>query len=170
MTAHQEKAYEKLFKWTQNECTKIRHESPEISVELRKAMHAFRLRPILFTACIDELSSVRSNALSRSFSAALSVGGPGGIPKPIDFHAHDPLRYVGDLLAWVHQACLGELEMLETIFGIASASHRRRISVKVPQALEHVEGYYQSEEALLDVLDKHACAIIPLLSVFLPFT
>jgi HD-GYP domain-containing protein (c-di-GMP phosphodiesterase class II) len=48
MNSYQEIAYERLFKWTQSECRMMRNESPEISSEFKKAMHAFRLRPILF--------------------------------------------------------------------------------------------------------------------------
>ena len=29
-------------------------------------------------------------------------GGPGGMPRPIEMHAHDPRRFVSDMLAWVH--------------------------------------------------------------------
>ena len=25
------------------------------------------------------------------------------MPRPIEVHAHDPLRYVGDMLGWLHQ-------------------------------------------------------------------
>lgn len=27
------------------------------------------------------------------------------MPRPIEVHAHDPLRYVGDMLGWLHQVC-----------------------------------------------------------------
>ncbi len=40
----------------------------------------------------------------RSFIGALTRGGPGGMPRPIEMHAHDPRRFVSDMLAWVHQA------------------------------------------------------------------
>ena len=49
---------------------------------------------------------------------ALTRGGPGGLPRPIEIHAHDPLRYVGDMLAWVHQSIAGEREFLEGLFGV----------------------------------------------------
>ena len=52
---------------------------------------------------------------------ALTRGGPGGLPRPIELHAHDPLRYVGDMLAWVHQAIAAEREFLESLFGASSA-------------------------------------------------
>lgn len=52
---------------------------------------------------------------------ALTRGGPGGLPRPIELHAHDPLRYVGDMLAWVHQAIAAEREFLESLFGVRDA-------------------------------------------------
>ena len=50
---------------------------------------------------------------------ALSRGGPGGLPRPIEIHAHDPLRYVGDMLAWVHQTIAAEREFLEGLFSLS---------------------------------------------------
>ena len=32
-------------------------------------------------------------------------------------HAHDAVRYVGDMLAWMHQAVASEEEFLESVFG-----------------------------------------------------
>ncbi|KAJ3372364.1 Golgi transport complex subunit 6 [Kappamyces sp. JEL0680] len=163
MNGYQEIAYERLFRWTQHECRAMKFESPEVSGEFKRAMHAFRLRPILFDACIDEIASIRNQALTKAFYSALSVGGPGGIPKPIDFHAHDPLRYSGDILAWIHQACVGEREMLEGVFGIASKADRRRSSVTMPEAFQGIEGYKASEDAVLKVLDRNTeglCSIL----------
>ena len=51
----------------------------------------------------------------RSFIDALTRGGPGGTPRPIELHSHDPLRYVGDMLAWLHQASASEKEHLQTL-------------------------------------------------------
>ena len=52
---------------------------------------------------------------------ALTRGGAGGLPRPIELHAHDPLRYAGDMLAWVHQAIAAEREFLEGLFGVRDA-------------------------------------------------
>lgn len=38
----------------------------------------------------------------------------------MELHAHDPLRYVGDMLAWVHQSIAAEREFLESLFGLKS--------------------------------------------------
>lgn len=50
-----------------------------------------------------QVANMRHNALFRRFISALTRGGPGGLPRPIEVHAHDPLRYVGDMLGWLHQ-------------------------------------------------------------------
>lgn len=52
---------------------------------------------------IVQVANMRHNALFRRFISALTRGGPGGLPRPIEVHAHDPLRYVGDMLGWLHQ-------------------------------------------------------------------
>ena len=71
---------------------------------------------------MEEIAAIRYKELEKSFYNALIIGGPGGFPKPIEFHAHDTQRYVGDIFAWIHQACLGEREMLETLFGFQSTT------------------------------------------------
>lgn len=53
--------------------------------------------------CQLQVATARHNALFQRFIAALTRGGPGGMPRPMEMHAHDPKRYVNDMLAWVHQ-------------------------------------------------------------------
>lgn len=53
--------------------------------------------------CLRQVAAARHAALFQRFIAALTRGGPGGMPRPIEMHAHDPRRYLGDTLAWVHQ-------------------------------------------------------------------
>lgn len=64
------------------------------------------------------LGSTRSTSILNLFLDALTRGGPSGLPRPIELHAHDPIRYVGDMLAWIHQAMATEREFLESVFGI----------------------------------------------------
>ena len=61
-------------------------------------------RPSLVHDVIDEYCQARRTLVTRSFLDALTLGGPGGTPRPIELHAHDPQRYVGDMLAYLHQA------------------------------------------------------------------
>lgn len=50
--------------------------------------------------------------------------GPGGTPRPIELHSHDPLRYVGDMLAWLHQATASEKEHLQTLLKKCSSKSK----------------------------------------------
>ena len=51
------------------------------------------------------------------FISALTRGGPNGMPRPIEMNAHDPRRYLGDMLAWLHQGLASERELLISLFG-----------------------------------------------------
>ena len=66
------------------------------------------------------LAQTRQAALLASFMGALTtVSGTGGAgSRPIELHAHDALRYIGDMLAWVHQAIAAEREFLEALLSI----------------------------------------------------
>ena len=168
MAGHQEAAFDKLFRWTQAELRLMKNEATEITVDLKQGVNALKQKPILFQSCMDEVSNIRRVALLNGFRDALTVGGPGGFPRPIDFHAHDALRYIGDILAWVHQTVVSEREMLEGLFGLASSAFKRRGSFSLSQEtpIDKVEGCRADEELLLSVLDKNLEAIGPNLKVF----
>lgn len=61
---------------------------------------------------LTEYCTCRRAVLVSLFIDALTKGGPGGTPRPIEAHVHDTKRYVGDMLAWLHQAIPGERENL----------------------------------------------------------
>ena len=86
------------------------------------------------------LSQTRQATLLSSFTVALTRGGRGGLPRPIELHAHDPLRYVGDMLAWVHQAIAAEREFLEGLFGVGSEGTGRRRMVGSVRDFSRREG------------------------------
>ena len=84
-------------------------------------MHTFKLTYrllVIIREALTFLSQTRQSTLLSSFIDALTRGGPSGLPRPIELHAHDPMRYVGDMLAWVHQVIAAEREFLESLFGI----------------------------------------------------
>ncbi|GMH10993.1 hypothetical protein Nepgr_012834 [Nepenthes gracilis] len=116
MAVYQEGAYERLCRWVQTECRRLGDtDNPEVSELLKTAVRCLRERPVLFKYCAEELANMRHNALFRRFISALTRGGPGGLPRPIEMHAHDPLRYVGDMLAWLHQALASEKELVHAL-------------------------------------------------------
>lgn len=117
MAVYQDGAYDRLCRWVQAECRSLGdNDTPEVSDLLRTAAHSLKERPVLFKYCAEEVSNTRHNALFRRFISALTRGGPGGMPRPIEVHAHDPLRYVGDMLAWLHQALASERELAMALF------------------------------------------------------
>jgi hypothetical protein len=65
---------------------------------------------------LDEYCNSRRNAILKLFIDALTKGGPNGNPRPIELNSHDPLRYMGDMLAWIHQATASEHEFLKSLF------------------------------------------------------
>ncbi|PRQ27352.1 putative oligomeric Golgi complex subunit 6 protein [Rosa chinensis] len=113
MAVYQEGAYERLCRWVQAECRQLGDsDNPQVSDLLRTAVRCLKERPVLFKYCAEEVANMRHNALFRRFISALTRGGPGGVPRPIEVHAHDPLRYVGDMLGWLHQALASERELV----------------------------------------------------------
>ncbi|KAJ3155200.1 Golgi transport complex subunit 6 [Geranomyces variabilis] len=161
MASFQETAFDKLFRWAQSECRSLNSDAPEVTASLRNAMRALKERPVLFQTCIDEVSNIRSSAMVRSFLDALTRGGAGGFPRPIEMHAPDPLRYVGDMLAWLHQAATEEREILEAIFDVKAIAQKRRNSVRGPDSIEEspleaLGGLHVADhEAIRRVLDKN---------------
>uniref|UniRef100_A0A7N0T243 Conserved oligomeric Golgi complex subunit 6 n=1 Tax=Kalanchoe fedtschenkoi TaxID=63787 RepID=A0A7N0T243_KALFE len=113
MAVYQEGAYERLCRWVQAECRRLGDsDNPEVGELLKTAVRSLKDRPVLFKYCAEEVANMRHNALFRRFISALTRGGPGGMPRPIEVHAHDPLRYVGDMLGWLHQALASERELV----------------------------------------------------------
>ncbi|KAI0822772.1 oligomeric complex COG6 [Trametes gibbosa] len=117
-----EQAYDKIFRWCCFEFRQMgRDASLDVSPTMREAVKRLGERPELLMEALTYLSQTRQATLLSSFMDALTRGGPGGLPRPIELHAHDPLRYVGDMLAWVHQAIAAEREFLESLFGVRDA-------------------------------------------------
>jgi conserved oligomeric Golgi complex subunit 6 len=110
-------AFQKLFRWAQKEFHTLDLENPRLSASMRRALRVLAERPALFASSLDHFANAREEVLSASFHAALTGdGGESMIGKPIEFQAHDPLRYISDMLAWAHSATVGEREALEVLF------------------------------------------------------
>lgn len=97
------------------------------------------------SALLEEIYQIRQTTLLSAFLTALTRGGPSGLPRPIELHAHDPMRYVGDMLAWVHQAIAAEREFLESLFDLKNDG-RMVGSVRV-------QGMSEEEEWIRELMD-----------------
>lgn len=62
---------------------------------------------LLCSQVLEEYTTNRRNILVRQFIDALTSGG-----RPIELRATEPKRYVGDMLAWLHQAVPAERDNL----------------------------------------------------------
>jgi len=113
----------------------------------------------LIRAILEELVHVRRNAIFRAFNEALTQGGPGGTPRPIEIHAHDPMRYIGDMLAWLHQTVASEREFLESLLNSSERRSRDRgqAEIKLPKAspLRLVESEQSDADIVNALLDKN---------------
>ncbi|XP_065056579.1 conserved oligomeric Golgi complex subunit 6-like isoform X1 [Rhopilema esculentum] len=136
MALYQETAYEKLYRWTQDECRGMTNDSPDITGALCRAMEALQDRPVLFKYTLDELGGARRSAVVRCFIDALTRGGPGGTPRPIELHSHDPIRYVGDMLGWLHQSIASEKELLHSLLRRTKPEADKESSMK--EVLNHI--------------------------------
>lgn len=136
-----EEAYEKVFRFVQSQCASLDVDAEEQEQEaalLREAIRALRARPMLLRLCADEVGSSRRASLVTRFVDALTKGGPGGIPGPIELHAHDAMRYTNDMLAWIHQALASEKELMTRLFTLEANTgddrtrlHNEELAVKV---------------------------------------
>ncbi|CAK7266217.1 Golgi transport complex subunit 6 [Sporothrix epigloea] len=118
--------YQKLYKWVQREFKNLNLENPQIGSTMSRALRVLAERPSLFQSCLDAFAEARESILSDAFQLALTGDDETGVKdargnlrqgvKPIEMTAHDPLRYVGDMLAWTHSATVGEREALESLF------------------------------------------------------
>ncbi|KAF2477989.1 oligomeric Golgi complex subunit 6 [Lindgomyces ingoldianus] len=137
-------AFQKLYRWIQREFKDLDLENPQINASVRRSLRVLAERPSLFQSCLDFFAEAREHILSDSFYAALTGSSSEAqhiATKPIEFHAHDPLRYVGDMLAWAHSATVSEREALEVLF----ISEGDEIKRSIQAGLES-EPWLRSEE------------------------
>uniref|UniRef100_A0A915EX56 Conserved oligomeric Golgi complex subunit 6 n=1 Tax=Echinococcus canadensis TaxID=519352 RepID=A0A915EX56_9CEST len=108
-----------FFLITVGEVSAQNFEAVEISVPFRKCLRELQERPIFFKYILDEYANARRQLIVETFLHALTVGWNSGgnvtsvfLSKPIEMQSHDPTRYAGDMLAWLHQAVASEKEYL----------------------------------------------------------
>ncbi|KAL9610287.1 MAG: hypothetical protein Q9167_005008 [Letrouitia subvulpina] len=112
--------YQKLYRWLQQEFKNFNLDNPQIGFLIRRALRTLAERPALFHSCLDIFAEARERVLSEGFYSSLTGSSnkldQDSTAKPIEFYAHDSLRYVGDMLAWTHSAAVSEREALEGLF------------------------------------------------------
>lgn len=163
-------AFQKLYRWVQREFKSLNLENPQISSSMRRALRVLAERPSLFQNCLDFFSKSRENTLSDTFYTALIGTSANGVEdpsiKPIELIAHDPLRYVGDMLAWTHSATVSEREALEVLFisegdEIAKGIQAGRDSE--PWMMDDKSSTFDGLRALNDLVDRNVTGVAKVL-------
>lgn len=127
-----EASYERMFVWVQQQCrgpreaavaksTSAEMDTPAGHV-LKRVLKLLRERPVYFNHCLRDIARVRKQALQQRFFEALSQGDATFGTRPIDLQASDPVRYVSDMLAWLHQNVATEQDALSSLIGKESAA------------------------------------------------
>lgn len=112
----QERAYERLYHWLQKYLNVHGHENAgafgpidEDHMDealahpfVRQSLYTLRNVPAFHTHLLELIASSRRSEETRRFLLALTSG-YGGFP-PIEMRAHDPVVYVGDMLAFCFRA------------------------------------------------------------------
>ncbi|KAJ9058291.1 Golgi transport complex subunit 6, variant 2 [Entomophthora muscae] len=96
--------------------------------------------PTLLTTWLEQAAQVRHKHLGHAFEAALTRGNPStGNMRPIDLSASDSLRYVGDMLAWIHQALVEEKDSLDALLsGSPGSAISDETLEQITQALDAI--------------------------------
>lgn len=162
-------AFQKLYRWIQREFKSLDLENPQISGAIRRALRVLAERPTLFQNCLDFFAEARENILSNNFYSALT-GAPVDADHPvlgkaIELSAHDPLRYVSDMLAWAHSATVSEREALEVLFVSDGDEIAKNIQAGIesePWSRQDEEGAVQpfdGRKALNDLVDRDLAGV-----------
>jgi conserved oligomeric Golgi complex subunit 6 len=87
-----------MCRWVRGQCVELAEaDTGDVHPLLPRATAALRGRPVLLRYCADEVATARHSALFHAFLLALTQGGPGGVPKPIEMQTHNPTCGPGPL-------------------------------------------------------------------------
>lgn len=167
---HLNAAFQKLYRWVQREFKSLDLENPQISAKIRRALQVLAERPALFQDCLDFFAEAREGILSNNFYAALT-GAPVDqehpiMGKAIELSAHDPLRYISDMLAWAHSATVSEREALEVLFISEGDEIAKSIQTSItsepwsrPDGPEDVTNIFDGRKALNQLVDRDLAGV-----------
>ncbi|KAL2315018.1 hypothetical protein POMI540_1577 [Schizosaccharomyces pombe] len=139
MSRYIEAAFEKLFRCVQTELSDPQTaQTLEANSHLKKAFTKLFSEPTMVNKSINLIVQARQQILSTAYLTALTRGDFLSSSRPIELSAPDTVRFIGDLLAWIHQTIVNEKELVEALF----AARKRQIQLNpfppwdVPNVLE----------------------------------
>ncbi|KRZ15011.1 Conserved oligomeric Golgi complex subunit 6 [Trichinella zimbabwensis] len=114
-------AFDTLYHFIQTQCRRMTSETVSIGLTLCEAFMTMQKRCTIFEYSLEEFCSARRSFLIHIFIDSLSKGSDSRI-KPIESYSHDPLHYIGDMLALIHQATVNEKELLLSLLKLCDKS------------------------------------------------
>ncbi|KAL3320598.1 Golgi transport complex subunit 6 [Cichlidogyrus casuarinus] len=106
-----ETAYESMYRWAKDQFRLQNKEIIELSPSIRRFMQELYVRNHHFTLLMEEYATARRMGVQQAFIDALTGSSKSSL-RPIEVQSHDPQRYLGDMLAWLHQSLMIEREAL----------------------------------------------------------
>lgn len=132
ISAIRETGLKRLYTYTQQICQTLNNEkalSPESLNSLRLSLYYLSLRPVYIEHCKESIVHSRRGDLSRKFIISLTRGSATSGYKPIELNAHDPIRYIGDMFAWIHQAVATEKEIISNLWSLIPNQENQQIDI-----------------------------------------
>jgi len=127
----QERAYEKLYNWLQqflhlNQSSQEQQQQQQHQLDpdamdealshpfVRQSLQTLHhSTPAFYSHLLEMIATSRRIEVTRRFLLALTAGHDG--QAPLEMKAHDPITYVGDMLAFCFQACSVEADNVRHI-------------------------------------------------------
>ena len=115
----QTQGYERLYRWVHQQTQSVMSaDTPDVPTLYVRALNTLKDRGPLWCTCMRDLAQVRRTTVVRKLFLVLSekeaAGGGGG--------ASDPLHFIADVLAWVHQCVAEEADLLDNFFAVPAAA------------------------------------------------
>ncbi|OHT14420.1 hypothetical protein TRFO_15199 [Tritrichomonas foetus] len=109
-----ESAYQRMYHWLHMNSHLFDSLHPCVGSSYEKCLASIKVKPFHYGFVIDEIAKVRGDVVGRTFLRALTTGDKEN--KPIEASSGvDPLQFVGDMFAWIHQCTATEAAFLSNL-------------------------------------------------------
>lgn len=115
LTDRQQEAYKVLYSSIERECRLLNVEFLELKPVLYLSFEALQNREDLFYQALKEYANARRGYIVHAFIDVMTKGNKSGSQRPIEQLSADALRYINDMLSWIHQSLEIEKELLATL-------------------------------------------------------
>mmetsp|Transcript_4999 Transcript_4999/g.7530 ORF Transcript_4999/g.7530 Transcript_4999/m.7530 type:complete len:566 (+) Transcript_4999:58-1755(+) len=108
----QEVAYEKLFRFVQQQCKVLQQDKVELLPRFHEAISHLRQRPVYYNHCRKEIVRSRQNYFFKKFKQTVTEG-----EIPLQNHLKSGPLFVGECLAWVYENLVSEKDLIVGLIG-----------------------------------------------------